>query len=174
MQFESSRNFVYRRFEISVNQLLPQWSSRTHCKSNWETCSSQYENCNPSIAVSLTGKFSVQNLWAPLNIAVKHISFLNYSYFVQGACKSSFLPSPPSKALKVLSTTSETQLYAYKIYSFFFREKKKTTIFSYCRFQEGSDLFRNVTDLGCMYTELGPDRHFISSNQNSDTANFLC
>lgn len=34
MQFESSKNLICRTFKISVNQLLPQWSNKTHCKSN--------------------------------------------------------------------------------------------------------------------------------------------
>lgn len=118
MWFESSKNLICRTFKISVNQLLPQWSNRTHRKSNWETCSSQYENCDPSIAVSLTGKFSVQNLWAPLSIAVKHICFLNYCDFVQRAYN--LVSCQALQGLAGLNTTSETQFYAHKIYIFFF------------------------------------------------------
>lgn len=118
MRFESSKNLICRTFKISVNQLLPQWSNRTHRKSNWETCSSQYENCDPSIAVSLTGKFSVQNLWAPLSIAVKHICFLNYCDFVQRAYN--LVSCQALQGLAGLNTTSETQFYAHKIYIFFF------------------------------------------------------
>lgn len=53
------------------------------------------------------------------------------------------------------------------------KKKKKKTIVSYCRFQEGSDMFGIDTYLCGVYAEQGPDRHFASSNQNSDIANFM-